>query len=151
MRIAIGNDHGGVELKQHLVAYLEAQGHQVVNFGTDSTASNHYPIYAEKVSKAVVGGEFDRGILICGTGLGISISANKIHGVRCAVCTEPVSARLSRQHNDANILALGARIIGPVMAEAIVDVFLNTEFEGGRHQLRVDMITRLEQEQTLGE
>ena len=144
MRIAIGNDHGGVELKQHLLEYLQGQGYDVVNFGTDSTASNHYPIYAQKVGNAVVSGEFDRGILICGTGLGISISANKIKGVRCAMCSEPVSARLSREHNNANIVALGARTIGPVMAEAIVDTFLNTEFLGGRHALRVDMIARLE-------
>ena len=144
MKIAIGNDHGGVELKQHLVEYLTGQGYEVVNFGTDSTASNHYPIYAQKVANAVVSGEYDRGILICGTGLGISISANKIKGVRCAVCSEPVSARLSREHNDANIVAMGARTIGPVMAEAIVDVFLTTDFLGGRHKTRVDMIAALE-------
>ena len=144
MKIAIGNDHGGVELKQHLVEYLTGEGYEVVNFGTDSTASNHYPIYAQKVANAVVSGEFDRGILICGTGLGISISANKIRGVRCAVCSEPVSARLSREHNDANIVAMGARTIGPVMAEAIADVFLTTDFLGGRHKTRVDMIAALE-------
>ena len=144
MKIAIGNDHGGVELKQHLVEYLTGEGYEVVNFGTDSTASNHYPIYAQKVANAVVSGEFDRGILICGTGLGISISANKIKGVRCAVCSEPVSARLSREHNDANIVAMGARTIGPVMAEAIADVFLTTDFLGGRHKTRVDMIAALE-------
>ena len=149
MRIAIGNDHVGVELKQHLVKYLEAQGHEVVNFGTDETASNHYPIYAEKVSRAVLSGGFDKGILICGTGLGISIAANKIKGIRCAVCSEPVSAELSRQHNNANIVAMGARMIGPVMAEAIVDKYLNTEFLGGRHQLRVDMMTKLENGETL--
>lgn len=149
MRIAIGNDHVGVELKRHLVKYLEAQGHEVVNFGTDETASNHYPIYAEKVARAVLSGEFDKGILICGTGLGISIAANKIKGIRCAVCSEPVSAELSRQHNNANIVAMGARMIGPVMAEAIVDKFLNTEFLGGRHQLRVDMMTKLENGGTL--
>ena len=144
MKIAIGNDHVGVELKQHLVQYLEAKGFEVVNFGTDTTASTDYPIYAERVSKAVVSGECDRGVLICGTGLGISISANKVHGVRCAVCSEPVSAALARQHNDANIIAMGARTIGPVMAEALVDVFLNTEFEGGRHQRRVDEIMKLD-------
>ena len=149
MRIAIGNDHVGVELKQHLVKYLEAQGHEVVNFGTDETASNHYPIYAEKVARAVLSGEFDKGILICGTGLGIASAANKIKGIRCAVCSEPVSAELSRQHNNANIVAMGARMIGPVMAEAIVDKFLNTEFLGGRHQLRVDMMTKLENGGTL--
>ena len=144
MKIAIGNDHVGVELKQHLVDYLSAKGHEIVNFGTDDPASNHCPIFAQKVANAVVSRECERGILICGTGLGISISANKVHGVRCAVCSEPVSAELARQHNDANIIAMGARIIGPVMAEAIVDVFLNTEFQAGRHQRRVDMIMKLD-------
>ena len=144
MKIAIGNDHGGVELKQHLVGYLKQKGFEVVNFGSDVTESTDYPIYAERVSKAVVSGECEKGILICGTGIGISISANKIHGVRCALCSEPVSAQLARQHNDANIVAMGARTIGPVMAEGIVDVFLNTEFQGGRHQRRVDKIMALD-------
>ena len=144
MKIAIGNDHGGVELKRHLVQYLEGKGFEVVNFGSDVTESTDYPIYAERVSKAVVSCECDKGILICGTGIGISISANKIHGVRCALCSEPVSAQLARQHNDANIVAMGARTIGPVMAEGIVDVFLNTEFQGGRHQRRVDKIMMLD-------
>ena len=144
MKIAIGNDHGGVELKRHLVQYLEGKGFEVVNFGSDVTESTDYPIYAERVSKAVVSGECDKGILICGTGIGISISANKIHGVRCALCSEPVSAQLARQHNDANIVAMGARTIGPVMAEGIVDVFLNTEFQGGRHKRRVDKIMMLD-------
>ena len=144
MKIAIGNDHVGVELKQHLIQYLEAKGYEMVNYGTDTPASTDYPIYAERVSRAVVSGECDRGILICGTGLGISISANKVHGVRCAVCSEPVSAELARQHNDANIIAMGARTIGPVMAEALVDVFLTTEFQAGRHQRRVDMIMQLD-------
>ena len=144
MKIAIGNDHGGVELKQHLVEYLKGKGFEVVNFGSDVTESTDYPIYAERVSKAVVSDECDRGILICGTGIGISISANKIHGVRCALCSEPVSAALARQHNDANIVAMGARTIGPVVAEGIVDVFLNTEFQGGRHQRRVDKIMMLD-------
>ena len=144
MKIAIGNDQGGVELKRHLVQYLEEKGYEVVNFGSDVTDSTDYPIYAERVSKAVVSGECEKGILICGTGIGISISANKIHGVRCALCSEPVSATLARQHNDANLVAMGARTIGPVMAEGIVDVFLNTEFQGGRHQRRVDKIMMLD-------
>ena len=144
MKIAIGNDHGGVELKRHLVQYLVGKGFEVVNFGSDVTESTDYPIYAERVSRAVVSGECDKGILICGTGIGISISANKIHGVRCALCSEPVSAQLARQHNDANIVAMGARTIGPVMAEGIVDVFLSTEFQGGRHQRRVDKIMMLD-------
>ena len=149
MKIAIGNDHVGVELKRHLTDYLTAKGHEVVNFGTDEPASNHYPIYAEKVAKAVLSGEYDKGILICGTGLGISIAANKVKGIRCAVCSEPVSAELSRQHNDANIVAMGARMIGPVMAEAIVDTFLTTEALGGRHQTRVDMFARIEKGEQL--
>ena len=144
MKVAIGNDHGGVELKRHLVQYLRDKGCDIVNFGTDDDASTDYPIYAEKVSKAVVSGEYDYGILICGTGLGISISANKIHGVRCAVCSEPVSARLAREHHDANIVAMGARTIGPVMADASVDVFLNTAAMGGRHRKRVEMIMKLD-------
>ena len=143
MKLAIGNDHGAVELKRHLVKYLEGKGYEVVNVGTDDTASTDYPIYAARVAKAVVSGDCDKGIVICGTGLGISMAANKIKGVRCAVCSEPVSAGLARLHNDANIVALGARIIGNVMAEAIVDTFLTTEFEGGRHQKRVDMIMAL--------
>ena len=144
MKIAIGNDHVGVDLKNHLVEYLTQQGHEVVNFGTDDTASNHYPIYAQKVANAVVSGECERGILICGTGLGISIAANKVKGVRCALCSEPVSCALSREHNNANIVAMGARIIGPVMAESIVDTFLTTDFLGGRHQTRLDMIAAIE-------
>ena len=144
MKIAIANDHGGVALKQHLVEYLTARGHEVMNLGTDVTASTSYPIYAARVAKKVLSGECEKGILICGTGLGISISANKIKGIRCAVCSEPVSAALARQHNDANVVAMGARTIGPVMAEAIVDAFLTEQFEGGRHQDRVNMITALE-------
>ena len=144
MKIAIGNDHASVDLKKHLVDYLTGKGYEVVNFGTDSNESTHYPIYAQKVADAVVSGECDRGVLLCGTGIGISISANKIKGVRCALCSEPVSCQLSREHNNANIVAMGARIVGPVMAEAIVDTFLTTEFLGGRHAIRVNMIADLE-------
>ena len=149
MKIAIGNDHGALDLKLHVVKYLETLGNDVVNFGTDTTDSCDYPVFAEKVCKAVLSGECDKGILICGTGIGISIAANKIHGIRCALCSEPCSAKLTREHNDANVLAMGARIIGPVLAEGIVDAFLTTEFSGGRHQRRVDMITKLEQDQTI--
>ena len=145
MRIAIGNDHAAPEMKFELIKRLESQGHEVVNFGTDNDASCDYPDYAEKVAKAVVSGEFDRGILICGTGVGISIAANKIDGVRCCVCSEPCTAQLSREHNDANIIAFGARVIGQAMAEKIVDTFLNTEFSGGeRHTRRVQKIAALE-------
>lgn len=150
MKIAIGNDHGALDLKLHIKNYLEKQGHEVVNFGIDTTDSCDYPVYAAKVAKAVVAGEVDKGILICGTGIGISIAANKIKGVRCALCSEPCSAKLTREHNDTNILALGARIVGPVLAESIVDTFLNTEFSGDpRHQRRIDLITKLEEEQTI--
>ena len=149
MKIAIGNDHAAVELKNHIVDYLTKQGHEVVNFGTDTSASTDYPIYGARVAHAVASGECERGIVICGTGIGISISANKVKGIRCALCSEPVSAKLTRQHNDANVLAMGARIIGPAMAEEIVHTFLTTEFEGGRHSRRVDLITKLENEQTI--
>ena len=151
MKIAIGNDHGAVDMKNHVMGWLKENGYEVVNFGTDSTESTDYPIYAEKVAKAVVSGECDRGILICGTGIGISISANKIHGVRCALCSEPVSTALSRQHNDANIVAMGARTIGPVMAEEIVRTFLTTEFQGGRHARRVEKIMALDRGESVQE
>lgn len=149
MKIAIGNDHAALELKNHIVDYLLKEGHEVVNFGTDTPASTDYPIYGARVAHAVASGECERGVVICGTGIGISISANKVKGIRCALCSEPVSAKLTRQHNDANVLAMGARIIGPAMAEEIVHTFLTTEFEGGRHSRRVDLITKLENGQTI--
>ncbi len=149
MKIAIGNDHAALELKNHIVDYLVREGHEVVNFGTDTPASTDYPIYGARVAHAVANGECERGVVICGTGIGISISANKVKGIRCALCSEPVSAKLTRQHNDANVLAMGARIIGPAMAEEIVHTFLTTEFEGGRHSRRVDLITKLENGQTI--
>ena len=149
MKIAIGNDHAALELKNHIVDYLVKEGHEVVKFGTDTPASTDYPIYGARVAHAVANGECERGVVICGTGIGISISANKVKGIRCALCSEPVSAKLTRQHNDANVLAMGARIIGPAMAEEIVHTFLTTEFEGGRHSRRVDLITKLENGQTI--
>ena len=149
MKIAIGNDHAALELKNHIVDYLLKEGHEVVNFGTDTPASTDYPIYGARVAHAVASGECERGVVICGTGIGISISANKVRGIRCALCSEPVSAKLTRQHNDANVLAMGARIIGPAMAEEIVRTFLTTEFEGGRHSRRIDLITKLENGQTI--
>lgn len=144
MKIAIGNDHAAVELKQHITKYVESKGHTVVNFGTDTNDSCDYPVYGEKVGRAVASGECDRGILICGTGVGISLAANKVRGIRCVVCTDAYSARLSRQHNNTNILAFGARVVGPATAEMLVDEFLDTEFEGGRHQRRIDMISDIE-------
>ena len=145
MKIAIGNDHVAVELKNHITKYVEAKGYEVVNFGTDSSESCDYPVYGEKVARAVASGECDLGILICGTGIGISLAANKVKGIRAAVCSEPYSARLTRQHNNANIIAFGARVVGQAIAEMIVDEFLNAEYEGGRHQRRVDMITAIEE------
>ena len=144
MKIAIGNDHTAVELKKHISKYLEAKGYTVVNLGADTDEASDYPLFGEKVGNAVASGECDRGVAICGTGIGISIAANKIKGIRAAVCSEPYSARLTRQHNDANIIAFGARVVTTEMAEKIVDEFLNAEFEGGRHQKRVDMITAIE-------
>lgn len=145
MKIAIGNDHTAVEMKQMITAYLEELGHEVVNYGTDSSESCHYPIYGEKVARAVVAGEADCGILICGTGVGISLAANKVKGIRAAVCSEPVTAALVKQHNNANILSFGARIVGDEMAKAIVKSYLDAEFMGGRHQTRVDMIMEIEE------
>ena len=140
MRIGIGNDHSAVEMKQEITAYLEELGHEVVNYGTDSTASCDYPEYGEKVGRAVVNGEVEKGILICGTGFGISLAANKVKGVRAAVVSEPVSARLTKEHNNANIIAFGARIVGSEMAKAIVDAWLDANYIGsGRHERRVNM------------
>lgn len=144
MKIGIGNDHSGVEMKREIVKFLQEQGHEVVNYGTDESTRCDYPVYGEKVGCAVASGNVDKGILICGTGLGISLAANKVRGVRAVVCSEPCTARLSRQHNDANVLAFGARIIGIEMAKMIVETWLNTEFEGGRHQRRVDMVMEIE-------
>lgn len=148
MKIGIANDHASVEMKQQVVAYLKEKGYDVVNYGTDSTESCDYPVYGEKIGHAVVSGEVDFGIAICGTGLGISLAANKVHGIRAAVCSEPYTARLSRQHNNANILAFGSRVIGIELAKMIIDEFLGAEFEGGRHQRRVDMIMDIERRES---
>lgn len=145
MNIAIGCDHVGLELKRHMIAYLEGKGYTVTDYGTYTNERCDYPVYGEKVAKAVVAHKSDLGILICGTGVGISLAANKVHGVRAVVCSEPYSAALSRQHNNANVLAFGARVVGSALAEMIADAFLNAEFEGGRHQKRIDLITRIEE------
>ena len=145
MKIAIGNDHAAVEMKDEVVAYLKEKGYEVVNYGTDTHESCNYPEYGEKVGRAVVAGEVDLGILICGTGVGISLAANKVKGVRAVVCSEPYSARLSRQHNNTNVLAFGARVIGIEMAKMIIDEWLDAGFMGGRHQTRVDMIMAIEE------
>ena len=144
MKIAIGCDHGGYLLKQDVLIWLEEHDIDVEDFGCYNRDSVDYPAYGEKVGRAVASGEADFGIVICTTGIGISITANKIRGIRCALCSEPLSAEMTRRHNDANMLAMGAGVVGSNMAERIVDVFLSTEFEGGRHQRRVDLITKTE-------
>ena len=144
MKLSIGSDHGGYALKQELIAYLRDQGHEVEDFGCHDTASCDYPDFGEAAAAAVASGECERGIVICTTGIGISISANKVKGIRCALCSEPYGAEMTRRHNDANVLALGAGFTAPMMAKRIVDVFLSTAFEGGRHQRRVDKIMAIE-------
>lgn len=144
MRIGIGNDHSALELKAEIIEFVEAMGHEIVDYGTKTTDSCDYPVYGEAVGNAVVNKEVDLGILICGTGLGISMAANKVKGVRAAVCSEPFTAKMSRAHNNANIIAFGARVVGAELAKMIVDAFINTEFEGGRHQRRVDMLMAIE-------
>ena len=144
MKIAIGNDHTAVELKKIIAEHVVAKGYEVENFGTDSTESFDYPIAGYKVGKAVASGEADLGIVICGTGVGISLAANKVEGVRACVCSEPYSAKFSRMHNDSNVLAFGARVVGSELAKMIVDAWLDAEFEGGRHQRRVDMLNEID-------
>jgi ribose 5-phosphate isomerase B len=144
MRIGIGNDHSAVEMKNQVLEFLQSLGHEVVNYGTDSNASCNYPEFGEKVARAVVAEEVDLGILICGTGVGISLAANKVKGIRAVVCSEPYSARLSRQHNNTNILAFGARVVGIELAKMIITEWLDAEFEGGRHATRVGMIMDIE-------
>ena len=142
--IAIGCDHGGFALKQEVMRHLDELGLAYKDFGTYSEESCDYPIYGEAVARAVAGEEYERGILICGTGIGISISANKVKGIRAALCGDCYSAEMTRRHNDANILAMGARVLGPGLALKIVDTFLNTEFEGGRHARRIALISDIE-------
>lgn len=140
MKISIGSDHGAFAMKEHLKQYLTEQGHQVVDCGTYSTDSCDYADFGKPAAQLVASGDCDRGIVMCTTGVGISIAANKVRGIRCALCSEPYSAEMTRRHNDANMLAMGGGMIGNNMADRILDAFLNTEFEGGRHQRRVDKI-----------
>ena len=140
MKIAMGSDHGGYLLKEHVKKYLTDKGHEIVDVGCHSLDSCDYPQFGAAAARAVADGSCERGIVICTSGIGISISANKIKGIRCALCSEPLSAEMTRRHNNANMLAMGAGMIGPNMAERLVDTFLTTEFEGGRHQRRVDLI-----------
>lgn len=144
MKIAIGNDHAAVDLKNEIKTYLEELGHEVVDLGTNTKDSCNYPEYGEKVGRAVVAGEVECGVLICGTGVGISIAANKVKGVRAAVCSEPTTARLVKEHNNANIIAFGARIVGDETAKEIVKAYLDAEFLGGRHETRIHMIQEIE-------
>lgn len=144
MRIGIGNDHAATDLKFAIMEYLQGKGYEVVNYGTDSHESYDYPLAGEAVAKAIVNKEVDCGICICGTGIGISIAANKVKGVRAACCSEPVSAALAKEHNNAQIICFGARIVGLNMAKAIVDAYLDAKFLGDRHSKRVAMISDIE-------
>ena len=144
MRIAIGSDHAGFPLKQHLVSTLEDMGHEVDDQGTHSEESVDYPQICAGVGRTVVQGDADRGIVLGGTGQGEQIAANKVRGVRAALCHDLFTTRLSRQHNDANVLAMGARVVAPALADEIVGLWLGTDFEGGRHQQRIDQIGEIE-------
>ncbi|MCP5402556.1 MAG: ribose 5-phosphate isomerase B [Novosphingobium sp.] len=141
MRIAIASDHAAVAMKAELVEWLTGMGHEVADLGPDGDASVDYPDYGYKLADTVASGEADRGIALCGSGVGISIAVNRNPAVRCALVSEPLSAQLSREHNDANIIAMGARLIGPEMARMCLEAFLTTEFAGGRHQRRVDKLS----------
>ena len=141
MKIGIGNDHSALELKAEIVEFLKEKGHEVVDYGTYTSESCDYPVYGEKVARAVVAGEVEKGILICGTGIGISITANKMEGIRAALCTDCFCAEATRLHNDANVLAMGGRVVGPGLAIKIVETFLNTPFSGEeRHERRIHLI-----------
>ena len=142
--IAIGCDHGGYELKQKILAHLRQRGLEYRDFGCDSTASVDYPVYGKAVAHAVASGECEKGIVICSTGIGISIAANKVKGIRCALCTDSLQAEMTRRHNDANMMALGAGITGGNLAKRMVEIFLNTEFEGGRHARRVALLDAIQ-------
>ena len=144
MKLVVASDHGGFELKEEIKKHLTERGVAFTDFGTDSEASCDYPVYAEKVCRAVVSGEAEKGILCCGTGIGMSMAANKIDGIRCALCGDCFSAEMTRRHNDANVIALGGRVTGPGLAQKLVDLFLDTPFEGGRHARRVGMVMELE-------
>lgn len=146
MKISIACDHGAFQLKERLKTYLTGQGHQVVDCGADSAQSCDYPDFAAPAARLVAEGSCERGVVLCTTGIGMSIAANKVKGIRCALCHEPLSAEMTRRHNDANMLAMGAGIVGPMLAERITDIFLNTPFEGGRHQRRVGLMMDIEAE-----
>ena len=144
--IAIGCDHAGIDLKAHVIEVLEELGLPWEDFGTNSRDSVDYPVYGARAARAVASGRCEKGIVLCGTGVGIGMAASKVHGIRCAICSDCYSAEMSRLHNDANMLALGARVVGVDLARMIVNTFLDTGFEGGRHQGRVELIAGIEQE-----
>ena len=149
MKIAIGNDHVAIEMKNEIAAFLKEKGIDVLDVGTNTPGSFHYPISGYRVARLVADGAVDGGVLICGTGVGISLAANKVKGIRACVCSDPYTAKLSKQHNNTNIIAFGARVIGVETAKMIVEEWLNASFEGGRHQIRVDMIHEIEETQHL--
>jgi len=144
MKISMACDHGGFNLKEDVKNWLTEQGHEVTDCGCYDLTSCDYPDFGEAAARAVADGKCEKGIVICTTGIGISISANKVKGIRCALCSEPWSAEMTRRHNDANVLAMGAGVVGPLMARQIVTAFLSTDFEGGRHQRRVDKLMAIE-------
>ncbi|TYO96548.1 ribose 5-phosphate isomerase B [Desulfallas thermosapovorans] len=151
MQVAIGSDHGGIKLKNELIAYFEEQGIAYHDFGTYTNDSVDYPDFARAVAEAVASGKFERGVLCCGTGIGVSIAANKIPGIRAALCHDTFSARMATEHNMANIITLGERVIGPGLARDIVGAWLNAKFAGGRHARRLEKIAALEREIAAGE
>jgi ribose 5-phosphate isomerase B len=142
--LAIGSDHGGFQLKESIKKHLDGKGIPYKDFGTFSEESVDYPVIASQVAQAVASGEYENAVLVCGTGIGMSIAANKIHGIRAAACSDTYSAKFTRLHNDANILCLGGRVLGDGLACELVDIFINTRFEGGRHSRRLDEISKLE-------
>lgn len=147
MKIAIGCDHVGIILKPAITEHLIARGITVIDKGTNDNTRTDYPLYGKAVAEAVVSGEADLGIVFCGSGIGISIAANKVNGIRAVVCSEPYSAKLSREHNNTNVLSFGSRVVGSELAKMIVDAWLDASFEGGRHQKRIEMIEAIEKEQ----
>lgn len=144
MKVGFGCDHAAVELKDQLLAYLAEKGYECVDYGAAAGEKVDYPVKGQAVAEAICRGEIDKGVLLCGTGIGISLAANKVPGIRAAVCSEPYSARMAAEHNNANIIAMGARVVGTELAKMIVDAFFDTEFEGGRHAMRVGLITDIE-------
>lgn len=146
MKLALGCDHGGFELMQLVKKHLEEKGYEYEDFGTYSTDSCNYPDFGKKAAQAVASGACDRGIVICGTGIGISLSANKVKGIRCALCCDCYSAEMSRRHNNANMIALGARVLGSDLALKILDTYLEAPFDGGRHETRVNLLMAIENE-----